>query len=237
MYRALARFAQRRQAMLQPGRFVAAAGERGATPTPTGVGGALGPAVGEDDERGARRAAGGDARPEADAVLLGRAQDDVVHLARAAGRVDDQVDQRLRARRSRRRPGTSRSPMCELTASVSDVIEQLLGQAADRADRELAVDQQERILRTRRGSGGAETSRPSPQREQTRDAGWMSAACGWRPQCPQKWTSGRARLRGPEGRRDGGVRSRGFHLTAVIRLCDVVFSRSGHPARPAIEYV
>src|SRR4051794_11006771 len=128
----------------------------------TGCEAALGPAVGEDDERGARRAAGGDARPEADAVLLGRTQDDMVRLAGPAGRVDDQVDQRLR-------PADLDVGRHEQVADVRvDDLglgrhEQRLGQAAHGADGELAVDQQERVLGTRRSVGrrGDEQSEPA----------------------------------------------------------------------------
>ena len=52
--------------------------------------------------------------------------------------------------------------MCELTTSVSDVSSSCLGQAADRADRELAVDQQERVLRARRGFGRRRDEQAQP---------------------------------------------------------------------------
>src|SRR5512133_2729177 len=135
----------------------------------TAVEAALGPAVGEDDERRARRAAGRDARPEADAVLLGRAQDDVMRLAGPTGGVHDQVDQRLRA--------------ADLDVGrheqVADVRvddlglgghEQRLGQATDGADGELAVDQQERVLRARRsvGRSGDEQAEPAARADARR---------------------------------------------------------------------
>ena len=237
MYRALARFAQRWQGMLQPGRFVAGAGERGATPTRRAVKRALGPAVGEDDERRARRAAGGDARPEADAVLLGRAQDDVVRLAGPAGRVHDQVDQRLRAADL----DVGRDEQVA-DVRVDDVClggqQQLLGQAADarrsRAGRRPAGT----------GPGGSARRRAAPRRAvPARSASRRATPAGCRPTAAggrsgrRTGRRGGCGLRGPEGRRDVGVRSRGFHLTAVIRLCDFVFSRSGHPPRPAIKDV
>src|SRR5690242_15204830 len=49
-------------------------------------------AVAEHHQRGARRTARADAGEEADAVLVGGAQDDLVHLALAAGGVDEEVD-------------------------------------------------------------------------------------------------------------------------------------------------
>ena len=56
-------------------------------------------AVAEDDQRGARRPARPDPGPVADAELVGRPHDDVVHLAVAAGGVDEQVDEVAGARR------------------------------------------------------------------------------------------------------------------------------------------
>ena len=52
--------------------------------------------------------------------------------------------------------------MCELTTAVSEVSSSCLGQAADAADRELAVDQQERVLGARRGVGRCRDEQPQP---------------------------------------------------------------------------
>ena len=170
------------------------------------------------DERRARRAARGDARPEADAVLLGRAQDDVVRLAVAAGRVDDALTSDSGPPISTS-AGTSRSPMCELTTSVSDVTSSSSARRLTAQIESWPSTSRNGSCGRRRGSGGAETSSPRPQRVHTRDAGWMSAAPAARPQWPQKWTYGLGRRWPWPGRaRDVGVRSRGFH------------SDGGHPA-------
>ena len=65
--------------------------------------------------------------------------------------------------------------MCELTTSVSDV-------SSSCSARRLTAQIESWPSTSRNGScglgaasGGAETSSPSPQRVQTREAGWMSA--------------------------------------------------------------
>ena len=238
MYRALVRFAQRWQAKLQHGRFVAGAGKRGcgADAIACGAGARPGRRPGRRAPRAAGRTGRCAPRSGCRTPWPGRRTTWCVSPGpRAACTMRLTSDSGPPISMS---AGTSRSPMWRVDDVGLGREQQLFGQAADRADRELAVDQQERILRSRRGL--RRMRRPAIR---GRSACTRATRAGCRP-APAGGRSGRRNgrlggsdLRGPEGRRDVGVRSRGFHLTAVIRLCDVVFSRSGHPPRPAIEDV
>ena len=236
MYRALVRFAQRWQAKLQHGRFVAGAGERGARRRMR-MGGALG-----GRRRGRRaRARGGPqgamrAQKRMPNSLAGRSTTWCVSPApRAACMMRLTSDSGPPISMS---AGTSRSPMWR----VDDV--GLRGQQQLSA-RRLTAQIESWPSTSRNGSCGRRrgVGRRRDEQARARSACRRATPAGCRP-APAGGRSGRrsgrlggSGLRGPEGRRDVGVRSRGFHLTAVIRLCDVVFSRSGHPPRPAIEDV
>src|SRR3954465_7037672 len=121
MYRALARFAQRWQGMLQAGRFVAGAGERRAAPTRRRV-----------KRRYARPSAGATSAARGGPQGAMRAQKRMPYSL-AGRRTTWCVSPGPRAAWTIRltsdsgppistSAGTSRSPMCELTTSVSDVM-------------------------------------------------------------------------------------------------------------------
>ena len=161
---------------------------RGRTPTRRRTGGALGRPSASTMSARARRAARADARPEADAELA----------RRGAGR---RGASRPRPRAACTMRSTSASRAADLGVGgheqVADVAvddvglarpEQLLGRAADRADRELAVDEQERILRRRRGVG-----RRGDEQARARSARRRATRAGCRPR----------RRRGRSGRRSG----------------------------------
>ena len=236
MYRALARFAQRWQAKLQLGRFVAGAGKRGATPTRRVFRRRARP--GRRPGRRAPRAAGRRGRcaprsgcrtPWPGAGRHGASRRG--HGPRARRRLTSDSGPPISTS-----AGTSRSPMCELTTSVSDV-------SSNCSARRLTAQIESWPSTSRNGScglgaasGGAETSSPSPQREHTREAGWMSDGAADGRNARRTEHRGGGDLRGPEGRRDVGVRSRGFHLTAVSG-CAMSLLPERRPPRPAIENV